>query len=154
MIKYVNGDATQPIGEGKKVIVHCCNDLGAWGAGFVLAISRRWKAPEQYYKSLIRSTESKDRLGIVQYCTVENKLVVANMIGQHGIGRDESGLPPVRYDAIRKALKDINTYCIVHDATMHAPKFGSDLAGGDWNIIEQIIKEEITVPVTIYNFVK
>jgi O-acetyl-ADP-ribose deacetylase (regulator of RNase III) len=42
-IFYMTGDATAPVGEGQKLIVHVCNDIGAWGAGFVLALSKRWK---------------------------------------------------------------------------------------------------------------
>jgi hypothetical protein len=30
----------------KKLICHICNDLGGWGKGFVLALSRRWEGPE------------------------------------------------------------------------------------------------------------
>lgn len=156
MIKYVDGDATQPIGDGKKVIVHCCNDLGLWGAGFVMALSRRWKAPEQMYHRFIENLDSdgSEKLGKVQFVAVEPDIIVANMIGQHSVGRGKDGVPPVRYEAIRTALKQVNMYCHMNNATVHAPKFGSDLAGGDWNVIEQIIKDEITVDVTIYNFVK
>jgi len=49
-IEYVKGDATAPTGDGQKIIVHVCNDLGKWGKGFVLAISRRWKTPEKAYR--------------------------------------------------------------------------------------------------------
>jgi hypothetical protein len=149
MIKYVNGDATRPIGEGKKVIPHCCNDARIWGSGFVIALSRRWKAPEREYRNI-----EKYALGDVQFVQVEPDICVANMIGQHGVGRSKDGVPPVRYDAIRKALKTVNKYCLENQCTVHAPKFGSDLAGGDWNVIEKIIEEEIDVDVTIYNFVR
>lgn len=27
-IRYIQGDATQPVGDGPKVIVHICNDIG------------------------------------------------------------------------------------------------------------------------------
>lgn len=40
-IAYKRGDATQPVGEGSKVLVHVCNDIGGWGRGFVLAVSAR-----------------------------------------------------------------------------------------------------------------
>ena len=152
MIKYIDGDATQPIGEGKKVIAHICNDIGAFGCGFVVAISKRWDSPESYYKALIKSLPPENRLGIVQYCTVEKDIVVANMVAQHDIRRSADGTPPIRYDELRKCLRDVNTYCIVHNATVHAPRFGAGLSGGSWAIIEQIIKEEITVPVTIYDY--
>ena len=50
-IQYVKGDATTPQGDGHKIIVHVCNDLGKWGKGFVLAISKRWKEPEATYRA-------------------------------------------------------------------------------------------------------
>ncbi|MFJ6385555.1 hypothetical protein ACIQI7_36810, partial [Kitasatospora sp. NPDC092039] len=49
-ITYVRGDATTPQGKGVKVIAHVCNDLGGWGKGFVLALSRRWPEPEAAYR--------------------------------------------------------------------------------------------------------
>ncbi|WP_253732040.1 hypothetical protein [Listeria monocytogenes] len=43
-ITYLKGDATNPMAKGNKIIAHICNDVGGWGKGFVLAISRKWKA--------------------------------------------------------------------------------------------------------------
>jgi hypothetical protein len=34
-INFIVGDATTPIGDGLKIIVHVCNDIGGWGRGFV-----------------------------------------------------------------------------------------------------------------------
>ena len=33
-INYLKGDATVPLGDGPKIIVHVCNDIGEWGKGF------------------------------------------------------------------------------------------------------------------------
>ena len=44
-IAYTTGDATAPEGDGPKIIVHVCNDVGGWGRGFVMAISKRWPEP-------------------------------------------------------------------------------------------------------------
>jgi len=49
-IHYVQGDATQPQGDGPQIIAYVCNDIGRWGKGFVLALSKRWKEPEHAYK--------------------------------------------------------------------------------------------------------
>ncbi len=40
-IRYVTGDATRPVGDGDKIIVHVCNDIGGLGRGFVAALSKR-----------------------------------------------------------------------------------------------------------------
>lgn len=147
-INYVKGDATQPIGDGNKIIVHICNDIGAWGAGFVMAISKKWYAPELAYRK-----KKEYKLGTVDFIRVEDDIIIANMIGQHGVGKDENNNPPIRYDALRKALIEVNNHAILTGSSIHAPRFGAGLSGGDWNIIEQIIKEVITVPITIYDFI-
>lgn len=69
-IKYLKGDATKPIGEGNKVIVHVCNDVGGWGRGFVLALSKRWAEPERKYREWAKSGD-KFELGEVQFVQVE-----------------------------------------------------------------------------------
>jgi O-acetyl-ADP-ribose deacetylase (regulator of RNase III) len=157
-IIYVRGDTTKPQGNGLKVIVHVCNDIGAWGAGFVMALSRKWKEPEQAYHAMGRTHSGAPdykpigyKLGDVQLVAVEHDIIIANMIGQHGCGLDEQGNPPVRYDAIEKALKKVNDECQKHNASIHMPRIGCGLAGGDWEKIEAIIEKVCTVPVTVYD---
>mgnify|MGYP000366474114 FL=1 len=141
-ILYIKGDATAPIGSGVKVITHICNDIGGWGKGFVLALSKKWKMPEEAYRQWYKSQE-EFTLGAVQFVNVENKLYVANMIGQHGIYKDSKGLPPIRYDAVRQCLKEVALFTIAHKASVHMPRIGCGLAGGKWELMEQIIKEEL-----------
>lgn len=152
-IKYIEGDATSPIGEGLKIIPHVCNSVGAWGSGFVLAVSKKWKQPEVAYRMWSKDKETF-KLGETQIVPVGDGIVVANMIGQ--VMGYIDGLPPVRYEAIREALKKVKNYCIENSASMHAPMFGASLSGGSWEVIEKIIQEEICsydIPVTIYKFV-
>lgn len=40
-IRCIQGDATRPDTDGPVIIVHVCNDVGGWGRGFVVAISKR-----------------------------------------------------------------------------------------------------------------
>jgi hypothetical protein len=78
VIRYVTGDATRLIGVGPRVIVHVCNDVGKWGAGFVLALSRRWREPEAAYRAWYRSrkgtVEPPLELGSVQFVDVAEQL--------------------------------------------------------------------------------
>ena len=153
-IKYIKGDATQPIGGGKKLLIHCCNSIGAWGSGFVIAISRRWKAPEVQYKKWSRGHIKglTFALGAVQFVKVEDDIVIGNMIGQEGIKR-KGGTPPIRYSAIVECFEKVKKAALSNEASVHAPKFGSDRAGGSWDIIEGHIKDilcENDIEVTIY----
>lgn len=153
MITYLTGDATAPVGRGPKVIAHICNDVGVWGAGFVLALSKKWHRPEQQYLAWA-AERSRFRLGHVQYVKVQSDPVthVANMIAQRSVGPDKQGKPPIRYDALEKCLREVNTFAKLNNASLHAPKFGAGLAGGDWSKIEQIVNETITVDCYVYNF--
>ena len=150
-IKYITGDATAPVGNGIKVIVHICNDIGAWGAGFVLALSKKWKQPEEQYRALERYT-----LGDAHFVQVEPDIIVVNMIAQHGIGRDELGNPPIRYDALKKALEKVDEFCWMNSAetphSIHMPRIGCGLAGGRWELVSETIQMAVECPVTVYDF--
>jgi len=147
-IFYIKGDATRPRGDGKKIICHICNDIGAWGAGFVMALSARWDDPEESYREM---PPEMRKLGTVMIVPVENDIMVANMIGQHGCGCDENGLPPIRYTAVRAALKSVNDLATQINATLHMPRIGCGLAGGRWEDIEKIIKDVASVNVYVYD---
>jgi O-acetyl-ADP-ribose deacetylase (regulator of RNase III) len=153
-IQYVTGDATQPLGTGPRVIVHVCNDVGGWGRGFVLAVSRRWPEPERRYRAWHRGQESIPfALGQVQFVSVDEQLWVANLIGQHDV-RAQAGVPPVRYEAIREGLRRVATFTRENDATIHMPRIGAGLAGGQWEAIRSIIEEELVssgLEVTVYD---
>jgi len=157
IINYVHGDATRPDRQGNQVLVHCCNDLGLWGKGFALSLTRRWSKPEQAYKKwkLGRdfTTPSPFTLGEVQFVQVESSpggsMWVANMLCQAGI-TPQQGIPPIRYDALRQALERVNGFAVQNDAVILGPRFGAGLAGGEWLVIEKMIREVITVDVFIY----
>lgn len=156
MIRYIIGDATQPQGEDKKLIIHCCNDIGVWGAGFVTALSKRWKQPEQSYREWMSDrTDGYTQLGQVQFCpTTDPDIRVANIIGQHRVGEDENGNSPVRYDALEQGFQTVARYAMEYDASVHGPRLGSGLAGGDWKRIESLLEHEIVskgISVTIYD---
>lgn len=153
-IKYRKGDATAPEEIGNKIIVHVCNDVGGWGKGFVVAISKRWSEPEKEYRSWYKS-QNQFGLGEVQFVQVEDHLWIANVIGQHKINKDENGNPPIRYDAIADGLKKVGDFAEEIQASIHMPRIGCGLAGGTWDKIEPVIEGNLTdrqISVTVYDF--
>ena len=155
MIKYTRGDATAPKGDGIKFIVHVCNDIGAWGAGFVLAISKKWSKPEEEYR---RIPASKRKLGYVQYVPVGDDTFVVNMIGQHHTSMNEFGVPPVRYEAIEICLKKTAQFAASYagdkKVSIHMPLIGCGLAGGKWSIMEKVVEAAVPddIEVVVYDF--
>ena len=153
-IVYLVGDATKPQGAGNKIIAHVCNDIGAWGKGFVLALSKLSPAPEQAFREWYRGRERNDfALGAVKFVSVPPDIKVANMIGQHGI-RKSGDVPPIRYDAVETALKTVGEKAQTENASVHLPHIGCGLAGGKWSEIEPLIERQICaldVPVFVYD---
>lgn len=159
-IIYIRGDATEPIGEGNKLIIHCCNDTpgGVWGAGFVLALSKKWKLPESEYRKWASGNTKINpyALGFIQAVGVEKDIAVVNMIGQHRTGPDENGFPPIRYWAIDECLKKVAVLAKRHKGSVHAPYLmGCALAGGEWDYVELMLEKRLVrkgVSVTAYDF--
>ncbi len=154
-ISYFKGDATAPVGDGTKIIVHVCNDTGAWGKGFVLAISKRWPKPEQSYREWHKhGADVPFELGQVQFVEVEPSFWVANLIGQHGI-RPAGGVPPIRYEAVRDGLRRVAAFAQATVASIHMPRIGCGLAGGTWEDVGRLVQEELAdkeIVVCVYDF--
>ena len=146
-IRYKIGDATRPTVPGNKIIAHICNDQGKWGAGFVLALTKRWSAPEESY----RECPDEWELGITQIIPVEDDILVANMIAQHDTRYSDDGQPPIRYAALRTCLTNVNEVAKQFRATLHMPRIGCGLAGGRWEEVEMIILDVCTVDVYVYD---
>ncbi|AMW14179.1 Appr-1-p processing protein [Streptomyces qaidamensis] len=153
-ITYVRGDATVPSVKGVKIIAHVCNDIGGWGKGFVLAISRRWPEPEAAYRAWHRDRAANDfALGAVQFVQVERYVWVANMIGQRGTRTGSKGVP-VRYEAIDTALETLAGKAGELGGSVHMPRIGCGLAGGRWTRVEPLVEERLVrrgIRVTVYD---
>lgn len=168
---YKQGDVTNPTESGNLFIIHCCNDIPCMGSGVALALMNKWpQVREEYMKwgeygqSYDKSWVSdKFRLGEIQILDVkelddDSFWCVVNMIGQRDVCYFED-MPPIRYEAIKECLWKIRrTIEGWRDnegpINIVAPKFGSHLAGGDWNKIESIIHEvfdETDINFTVYS---
>lgn len=153
-LQYLKGDATNPQSEGNKIVIHICNDIGGWGKGFVMAISKRWKHPEKKYQEWFKSGEGF-ALGEIQMVHVETDIWVCNMIGQHKIITNSNGIPPIRYEAVEKCLEKLTLEALKLNAEVHMPRIGCGLAGGKWEEIEPIIVKTLLrhdVSVYVYDF--
>ncbi len=150
-MNYIVGDATNPQGPGNKIIAHCCNDIGGWGRGFVVALSKKWKEPESEYREWYKDRKHQGigevvpfELGEVQFVEINHFTQIANIIGQHGVKFGSNG-PPVRYEAIKlgfqKIKKHIENNMGINGASIHMPRIGCGLAGGSWDKIFDILKE-------------
>jgi O-acetyl-ADP-ribose deacetylase (regulator of RNase III) len=152
-LHYVTGDATAPDVPGPKIIAHVCNDQGAWGAGFVLALSRRYPKAEAAYRAWAER-DKEFGLGQVQLVQVEDDVHVANMVAMHGL-RARQNPVPLRLQALFFCLGQVTFQARRLGASVHMPRIGTGLAGGKWGEIEPCLRamgDEL--PVFIYELPK
>lgn len=144
-INYIIGDATKPIVKEFElsVICHCCNTLGAWGAGFVIPLGNRYPEARLSYKRYVSENNKSNLLGKVDFVRVEDNIVVANIFGQDRLGKSKDGTPALDYEALENGFNEVYEVCSTENKpfTIHMPRIGCGLAGGDWKIVESIIEK-------------
>jgi O-acetyl-ADP-ribose deacetylase (regulator of RNase III) len=121
------------------IIVHGCNNQGVWGAGLALSIKRKYPEAYKLYRDEWER-RSGFNLGEVQFYFISYNKIICNAITQENYGRDKRY---VNYDAVRKAFEKIYPLAAIDNIPIHFPKIGCGLGGGDWNIVKNIIEEEI-----------
>jgi len=164
--------------ESLALITHVCNDIGGWGSGFVKSVSEYYPcnikdsdniefSPEHAYRKWSQGNDIQPfKLGEVQFCTagwkrgmnitdVNDYCEFANMIAQHQTIKTVK--KPIRYSALIKCMHTVRKQIkkMEMPVEIHAPMFGSALAGGTWDFIEELIVEIWTshhVPVHIYKY--
>lgn len=107
------------------------------GAGIAKSIASAYPICFKEYKKLCKETAPSALLGEVYFYQSEDK-IIANIFGQKSIGK---GLH-TNYDALRSGLEIVCRYAKLLNVTVGIPyKIGCGLAGGDWNIVSQMIEE-------------
>ena len=163
-INYIQGDLFQnlPVINGRIYIPHIVNNLGAIGAGFSNPLIRKWPQVRADYRAWFEGRLSdmpKFGLGEAQFIEVQTNpsIVVVNMVGQNGL-ISRANPHPIKYDALEKCLDAVgehveNFVLAGNEVEIHAPKFGSERAGGDWDQIEPLVQAYLSAywPVTIYS---
>lgn len=137
-MKIIEGNLINLAKEGKfDLIVHGCNCFCTMGAGIASQIKEHF--PEAYKADLKTESGSREKLGDFSFAfSKEYDLVIVNAYTQHhysgeGILAD--------YDAIRSVFRKIKEK--FPGKRIAYPAIGAGLAGGDWNIICNIIDESL-----------
>ena len=151
MIVELVGDATQPRGEGSRLVVHLVNDKTPnWGGPFARALKARWPEAQSAFREWAREGD-RLQLGQVHSVQVEPGIAVATMVAQKGYG--PSVKPRIRYAALRGCLGQVTEIARQRNASVHMPRIGTGQAGGEWTIIHELIDEALVhegIDVTVY----
>lgn len=165
-ITYIEGDLFQAIDnsdeQGVIIIPHIVNSKGKWGAGFVLPLAKAYPVTRDYYLKWFKTRQTKLNsdeivseygmddltfhtgtfdLGHVQIIFVKPNIAVANMVAQ-----TLGGNRPLSYKYLGRCMERVASYCKDFSFDGKTPRivcpmFGSGLAMGNWNHIEQLIED-------------
>lgn len=147
MIEYRKGNLLD-VTSG--VIAHGVNCQGVMGSGVAKAIREKYPSVYNIYTKycepdVIFDTTSQS-LGNVQFIPVDKALVVANCFTQDFYGTNKRH---VNYEAVAKCFASLNKRSNLY-GQLNIPKIGAGLGGGDWNVIESIIKSEYKADVIVW----
>jgi len=138
-MKVIKGDLLKLAEEGMfDAIIHGCNCLCNMGSGIAKTIKKLY--PQAYAADCETIKGDKNKLGGYTYSLVgENKqITLINAYTQYAYSRDKVD---VDYEAVRKVFEKIKQD--FSGKRIGYPLIGAGLAGGDWEVIEAIINEEL-----------
>lgn len=147
--RIVKGDVLKAV-EGPTIISHICNDVGAWGRGFTHALDEKWPEVGGAFRSF-----GTLPLGTTQTTCVSatDSIYVVGMIAQHGLPSWDNP-KPIKYAALVECMLKVYDIALEFKITrICCPKFGAGFARGNWDFIEELIKEiwvDTGLDVTVY----
>jgi len=166
----IEGDLIELAKQGMfDVIAHGCNCHSVMGAGIAPQMAKAFGC-DKFDMELWGSTIEK--LGNIDYQTLvlgekaiwnlldyknnrnEPELTVINAYTQYNYGMNhiDGYFKPLDYEALTLCLRKINK--IFKGKHIGLPQIGAGLAGGDWEIIKNIIQKELKdcdTTIVIYN---
>lgn len=148
MINYHVGNLFDFISDKKNIIIaHIVNNVGAWGAGFVVQLGKKYPLAKNLYKQAIK--DQHITLGSCQSIEVdkENNIYVANLVAQDNRNIKKNRL--VNYASLAYALDNLLMRCNLEKYKMNKddnfefwmPLIGCGIGGGDWNIVKELISD-------------
>jgi uncharacterized protein DUF955 len=151
LLQYLAGDATKPR-KRPAVVAHVVNNATPnWGGrGFARAVRTAWPHVQDGFRRW--AEETQPRLGNLHTTQAEQGIWVGSIVAQRGYG--PSTTPRIRYTALREGLSCMANFAVTHNATIHMPRIGCGEGGGDWILVEELIRTELIsrgLEVTVYD---
>jgi O-acetyl-ADP-ribose deacetylase (regulator of RNase III) len=146
MIKYITADLMQ---FTEDAFGHGCNCQKRMASGVAAAVRKHYF--EMVEADTMNPLTAEQRLGTYGKVSLKNGKIGYNIYSQFWYGRDKVH---VDYGALENGL---TAACLNlktdGKTTLALPTIGCGLAGGDWNIVEGIVKrvsETTGIDITIY----
>ena len=153
-MKHIDGDLIKLAKEGYfDVIAHGCNCFCTMGSGLAKQVAT--EIPDAVKADNCTTSGDINKLGNYTIGIIynENNYPISKIYNCYSQYNYDASTKPLDYEALTLCLKKINHNN--KDLRIGVPLIGSGLAGGDWNIIKQIIEKELKdMDVTIVHYSK
>lgn len=137
MAKIINGNI---LDVTRGYIVHQVNCQDAMGAGVARALYEKYPKVKEDFYAMGAKTTPQQRFGILQALKVTDELVVCNSYSQFYFGGGDKN-----YTDENKLIKNIflaSAWAAKHQVNCYIPYLiGCGLAGGNWEVIWESIKD-------------
>lgn len=146
IVAYIKKDITE---THHKVIMHGVNCQNVMGSGVAKALFDKWSSVKEKYHEYCEFFDVDARLGKINLVQEKDKLIV-NAFTQYNFGYDKKKY--VNYWAIANCFKSINKHLSFFPdcgIDLAIPKIGCGLAGGNWDIVKEIINDS-TPDIEVY----
>jgi O-acetyl-ADP-ribose deacetylase (regulator of RNase III) len=132
-VTIVEGDLLDAFDRGEVTdIGHCVNCQGCFGSGIARSIKERYPECFEVYIDDVGY-----KLGDSQCVEIAENKFIFNLFGQEFYGRCKRQL---NYGAMAAALNEMSDNTSVDDKVGFPYKMGCDRAGGDWEVVLEMIE--------------
>ena len=135
MVRTVDGDI---LDAKETYIVHQVNCAGAMGRGLALMIRNRYPEVFRRYQQYCADHHAKALFGRVLLIPTEDGKVICNVFGQNGYGMTKQ---QTDYASLSKAFMSLAKIVPQNEAIAIPYGMGCGLGGGNWKIVEGMIRE-------------
>ena len=149
-ITYKKGNVVDALINGEvDALLHCCNAKGLMGSGIALEIKNRIPSAYEVYKQ----NHQLGNTTVGEYQRPDGSYgFVMNMVAQENYGR--GGLRYVHYGMLAKCLWHVEMLSYGVTKKIGIPyKLASDRAGGDWQIVLELVEATLgdNFDITVYD---
>lgn len=149
----VVGNVLAPHGSGPKLIAHVVpNTPAQWGGrGFAHQVKKQFPNVWDQYRADTVAVDQVPTLGQVYIGAHNNGISFAHMVAQKGYGASKG--QRLSYAAFAACLSQVREEALAIGATVHMPRVGTGHGGANWDIIKELITEELVdkgVRTTVY----
>lgn len=126
---FVHGDLFDYIPTYRSCIAHLTNNRAVMGAGFAKQLKEKF--------SIVPPVQTLGTTAFDEYGLVH----IAHMCAQDGYWTPGSEKRTfVVYKHLAECMEQVASYCNEYNLPILCPRFGAGLAGGDWNVIRELIE--------------